>query len=263
MKRMNWTRLAVGLVLGAPAMASAEDLAALRAEVRDKAEAKAVDAARKLAEDTSAQALEVILDELAIGAPTRVQAELLAGLGGRKDPRAFDTLVHYTTNRNVTLRKKAVVAIGELADAKVTPILVAALSDTATDVRSAAARALANRKEKAPVVEEALIKLLAHKDEAAVGALGAIGGPITARKLGELGGQIPDGLLANTFAELLRREDFGPDPLRVECIKAVGKLTGPEATQTLKDYVAATDKDKERPSRKEALKLIELRGAQQ
>jgi HEAT repeat protein len=243
--------------------ARADELDALRAELRDSAEGKAVEAARKLAEDASARAVDVILDELAVGVPPRVGAELLVALAGRKDPRTLDALLYYAQNRNVQLRKKAILALSELDSPKVVPALVAALSDGASDVRAAAARALARRKEHSPQVEDALIKLLMHKDDAAVGALGEIGGPSTARKLGELVGQLPDGLLANTFAELLRREDFGPDPLRVEVVKAVGKLTGPEATATLKEYFAATEKEKERPSRKEAQKLIELRGAQQ
>src|SRR4051812_9080254 len=186
--------MVLALALGAGA-AHAEDIAALRTEIRDASEAKAVEAARKLAEDTTPQATDAILDELSVGASPKVQAELLAGLAGRKDPRTIDVLAHYVTNRNVSLRKKAVVALGELADPKAVPVLVLALSDNASDVRAAGARALAARKEKAPYVEDALVKLLAHKDEAAVDALGALGGPSTARRLGELFGQIPDGLL--------------------------------------------------------------------
>jgi HEAT repeat protein len=255
-------RLLFVLLVAAPSAGRAEDLAALRAELHEPSEAKAVEAAQKLAEDASPGAVDAILDELAIGAPPKVEAELIGGLAARKDPRTFDVLNHYAQNRNSLLRKRAINALAGLSDPHITGILVAALSDQVADVRKEAARQLAARKEKSPAVEDALVKLLAHKDESAVKALGVLGGPTTARRLGELEGQIPDGLLAQTFDELLSRPDFGPDPLRVEVVKALGKLTGPEATAALKDYIKATDTDKTRPSRKEAKDIIEKRGAQ-
>ena len=177
-----------------------------------------------------------------------------------EDPRTIDVLTHYASNRNTPLRKKAVVALGEIPDPKLVSVLLASLSDSVEEVRAAGARALMARNERAPAVEEALVKLLAHKDQAAVAALGKLGGPGTARKLGELFGQIPDGLIAGVFNDMLARVDF-PDPLRVEVIKALGKLPGPEATQALRDYITATANDKTRPSREETKKLIEQRGA--
>ena len=258
---MRRALLVMGVVAWAPS-AFAEDLATLRAELRDADASKAQEAANKIAEDTSPQSLDVIIDELSLGAPPKVQAELLSGLAKRKDARAFDTLAHFATNRNTLLRKKAVVAIGELTDMKSQPLLIAAMSDTVEEVRAAAAHALEARKDHSPQVEDALVKLLSHKDGAAVDALGALGGPGTARRLGELIGNIPDGLLANTFSEMLHRTDFGPDPLRLEVVTAIGRLTGPESTSALKEYVESTKDDKKRPSRLEAQKIIELRGAQ-
>jgi HEAT repeat protein len=314
--------VAVALAVLVGPVARGDELGAVREELRSPSEARAIDAAKKLAEDTSPAATDAILDELAVGAPPKVQAELLAGLIERKDPRALDVLIHYTQNRNPALRKKAVVALAAIPDArpepsaaentdqksgkksnkkneartdkkpdaraaekpaataeakpaaaaeaksddkpgaKIVPTLIAVLSDSVEEVRAAAARALAGRGDHSTAVEDALIKLLEHKDAAAVSALGALGGPGTARRLGELSGQVPDGLLANTFAELLHRADFGPDPIRVEVVKALGKLTGPEATAALRDYIAETETDKARPSRGEAKKLIEQRGAQ-
>src|SRR5262249_50803809 len=155
-------------------------------ELRDPVEAKAGEAARRIAGDKGSEAYETMLNELAIGAPPKVQAKLLSGVVERKDPRSLDVLLHYAQNRNVQLRKVAIVGLGAPRDPKVVPALVVALADTASDVRAAAARQLAARKEKSAEVDDALIKLLAHKDEVAVEALGALGGPRTARKLGEL-----------------------------------------------------------------------------
>ncbi|MSP59672.1 MAG: HEAT repeat domain-containing protein [Myxococcales bacterium] len=253
---MRWLLLV--LVTGGAPRAYADEVDALRREIRNSNEGKAIEAATKLAEDVTPGACEAILDELAIGAPPKVSAALLAGLSGRKEPRATEVLVLYARNRNPELRKKAVVAIAELTDPRVVPTLIGALSDSVEEVRAAAARALAKRKETS--AEEPLVKLLAHRDAAAVDAIAAIGGPSSARRLGELVGQIPDSLLAATLGELLKRPDFGPDPIRLEVVKAISKLAGAEATAALTEYVQATEKEKTRPSRVEAKKAIEQRG---
>lgn len=249
------------LACGGARLAQAEEVAALRAELHQASETKAVEAARQLAEETSPEAREAILDELSLGAPPKVQAELIEGLVKAKDPRTFDVLSFYAKNRNSLLRKKAIKALSKLDDPRVQGILIASLSDGVADVRAAGAKALTERQDKTPVAEEALVKLLAHRDESAIEALGTLGGPGTARRLGELVGQIPNGLLARTFNAMLERSDFGPDPLRVEVVTVLFKLKSPEATQALKDYVKATENDKSRPSRKEAKKFIEELGA--
>jgi HEAT repeat protein len=249
--------LILAALLAGAGGARAQDVDALqlKKEVRNPDDNKAADAAAKLGEDASPKALDAILDELSVGAPPKVQAALLAGLAGRKDARAVEVLSLYTHNRNPELRKKAVVAIAELSDKRAVPVLVGALSDSVEEVRAAAAGALGKRKEAS--AEGPLIQLLAHKDPAAVGALGQIGGAQTARKLGELIGTIPDGLLASTMGELLKRPDFGPDPLRVEVVKMLAKVPGADSTAALVEYVAATEKDKARPSRAAAKKAIE------
>ncbi len=243
------------------ATAHGDELDGLQKDLRSPEEQKAVEAATRIGEDASPRALDVALDELAVGVPPKVAAALLAGLAGRKEPRAVEVLTLYARHRMPELRKKAIVALGEVPDQRPTPVLIAALSDSVEEVRAAAARALAKRKETS--AEDALVKLLAHKDQAAVDALAQIGGPMLSRKLGELIGQIPDALLANTLGGLLERADFGPDPVRVDVVKAVAKLPGADATAVLTDYVKATEKDPKRPSRAEARKALEARGVNQ
>ncbi|MFO0574536.1 MAG: HEAT repeat domain-containing protein [Polyangia bacterium] len=145
---------------------------------------------------------------------------------------------------------------------QVVGLLIASLADANTDVRAVAAEALGSRREKA--AEPALIKLLLRKDAAAPAALGQIGGAETARALAEMIGTVPDRLLAETLGLLLIRPDFGPDPLRLEVVKTLGKLSGSQPIDLLSDYVTATAKDKAdkaRPSRTEAQKIIEQRTA--
>jgi hypothetical protein len=122
-----------------------------------------------------------------------------------------------------------------------------------------AAGALGARHEKS--AEPALIQLLLRKDPAAPPALGQIGGPDTARALAEMIGNVPDGMILQTLGELLRRPDFGPEPVRVQVVKTVGKMPGSQTLDILGDYVTDTAKDKLRPSRVEAQKIIEQRTA--
>ncbi|MCS6913362.1 MAG: HEAT repeat domain-containing protein [Myxococcota bacterium] len=186
-------------------------------------------------------------------------AALLEGLVPRKDPRAIEVLALYSRNRNPELRHRAVQALGEIHDAQVVPLLVAALSDGSAEVRAAAAAALGARREKS--AERPLLRLLQRQDPAAPAALGQIGGPETARTLAEMVGNIPDRLVVQTLGELLKRADFGPDPLRLEVVRTLGKIPGNEALDALTDYLKLSSKDRTRPSRVEASKIIEQRTA--
>jgi hypothetical protein len=75
-------------------------------------------------------------------------------------------------------------------------------------------------------------------------------------------GQVPDGLLCQTLGDMLLRADFGPDPIRIEVVKTLSKVPGADSTSALVEYVAATEKDKLRPSRAEAQKVIDQRSGQ-
>lgn len=141
----------------------------------------------------------------------------------------------------------------------VVPLLIAALSDANADVRQVAAQALGDHREKS--AEPYLIKLLLRKDASAPVALGQIGGPDTARALAEMIGNVPDGMILETLGELLKRPDFGPENVRVQVVKTIGKMPGAVTLDILDDYVKDTAKDKARPSRTEAQKIIEQRTA--
>jgi len=250
---------ALGAALLFAAPAGAGELETLKAQLQLDDDGKSVDAAHKLGELADPKALDAMLDGLATGAPPRVQATLLGGLAGKKDTRAVEVLKHYAKNRNPELRKKAVSALGDLPDARALPTLVEALSDSVEEVRAAAAMALGKRKERS--AEGKLIKLMQHKDEAGAKALALIGTPELARKIGELIGQVPDALLCTALGDMLKRADFGPEPIRVEVVKTLSKVPGVDSTTALVEYVTATEKDKQRPSRLEAQKIIDQRSS--
>ena len=290
-------RAQTGEAAGQPVLAvPVVDEAALIAKLRSTTESDAVAAARKLAETKTASAQAALFDALAIGVSPNVAAAALTALAAQKSPDALPILQLYTRHRNPELRKRATQGLAALIVApdesevaakspvgkkpvkvttksgptvpheelapKVVPQLIFALSDASAEVRQVAAEALGKRREKS--AEPALIKLLLRKDSAAPEALGLIGGPDTARALGEMIGTVPNYLITATMGALLRRPDFGPEPMRTEVVKLLGKMPGDQPVDFLTDYVKATETDKEtkaRPSRAEAQKIIEQRTA--
>jgi HEAT repeat protein len=252
-----------GVVAAALACATpvwAGELETWKAQLQADDDARAGEAAQKLAADKDPKALDAMLDALAVGGSPKVQGMLLAGLAGRKDPRAVEVLKHYAKNRNPDLRKKALAALAELTGPTAVPTLIDALSDSVEEVRAQAATALGKRKERS--AEAKLLKLLQHKDEAAARALAMMGTPELAHRIGEMLGQISDALLCTALGEMLKRPDFGPEPIRVEVVRTLAKVPGMDSTSALVEYVAATEKDKQRPSRVEAQKIVDQRSSQ-
>jgi HEAT repeat protein len=243
-----------------PQPAVSEPVPVLKSQLMGSDEDKAADAAQKLALSSDAKALDTLLDALALGAPPKRAAAILGALAGKKDARTLDVLRHFAKNRNAELRKKALIALGAVPDPKVVPVLLDSLSDSVEEVRAAGAKALGDRREKS--AETKLIQLLKRRDQAAAGALAQLGTPDLAHRIAEMLGDVPDPLLCATLGEMLKRPDFGPENIRVELVKTLAKVPGLDSTTTLIEYVAATEKDKQRPSRMEAQKIIDQRSKQ-
>jgi HEAT repeat protein len=254
---MTHVLTAVLLLTLAGSIAHAADVGTLRHDVQTGDDTRAEEAAKQLAASKDPKAAEAIFDLLALGVPPRHADILLGGLAGRKDLRAIEVLGVFAQNRNAELRRRAVSILGANPDGKVVPLLIAALSDDAPEVRAEAAGALGKRKERS--AEGKLLLLLQHRDPSAPAAVAAIATPELAHRLAEQIGPIPDALLCETFGEILKRSDFGPDPVRVEIVKTLAKIPSLDSTTALQEYLQASAKDPKRPSRAEAEAIVRQR----
>jgi hypothetical protein len=104
-----------------------------------------------------------------------------------------------------------------------------------------------------------LFELLARGEEPAARALAQLADPDLARRIADQLGHVPEGTLAICLGAILKRSDFGPDPARVELVRALAKIADQSALNALADYLDATPKNPPRPSRGEAEKLVEAR----
>ena len=194
------------------------------------------------------------------GTTPRVAVAECAALGVKKDARAVAILLQYAHHRAPEVRKAALAALAAIADPRVSPALQAALGDSDAEVRAAAAKAIADRRDQS--AEDRLIKLMEHRDASAATALAAIGTPALAHRLSEMLGAVPDPILCSALGEMIKRADFGPDPIRVEVVHTLAKVPGVDSTAVLVEYVASTERDKNRPSRLEAQKIVDERSRQ-
>jgi HEAT repeat protein len=134
---------------------------------------------------------------------------------------------------------------------------VAGLRDPAGSVRNAAAVAAARGRVRDAV--DTMLLLLAKGEESSARALAALADPDLARKIADHLGKVPDASLALCLGQILKRGDFGPDPARVEIVRAIAKIQDSSAIAALTDYLDATPKNPPRPSRQEAELVVEAR----
>jgi HEAT repeat protein len=254
MRRAAW----VGALLLAGGVAHA-DLASLANDVADIDEAKAADAATALGKSADPKAVETIVGALDAGTTSKVAVALLGGLAAKKDARALQIELQYAHHRAPEVRRAALGALAQLKEPKATAALIAALGDSDAEVRAAAARGVGDRKDHG--AEERLIKLMEHRDASSAPALAAIATPQLAHRLSEMLGTVPDPILCTALGEILKRADF-PEPLRVEVVRTLSKVPGVDSTAVLVEYVALTERDKTRPSRLEAQKIVDERSRQ-
>lgn len=186
-------------------------------------------------------------------------AASLEALAAKRDATRLDLFRRYAQHRRPEVRKVALEAVGALAISDGVPVLIDALGDTDATVRAKAARILGERRERA--AEDPLFRLLLRGDEAAGEPLGRVAGIGVVKKLLDLLGQVPDRALAMALGGCLLRADFGPEPLRVDVVKALGKLPGADPVAWLEDYDRGLPEKDDRPSRAEARRILEGRKA--
>jgi HEAT repeat protein len=220
-----------------------------------------VDAAAKAAEalGTSAEpaAHDALLDALAMGLPASVAVVAIASLAQHPAPPDVTALKRYAGHRNPTVRGAALGSLAMYPDPVARKAVIAGLHDMTGTVRAAAAAAAAKGRIREAV--EPLFELLGRSEESASKALAAMADADLARKIGEHLGKVPDAMLVQTLGLVLKRSDFGPDPARVELVRAIGKIQDQSAVAALTDYIDATPKNPPRQSRQEAQKMVEAR----
>jgi HEAT repeat protein len=245
----------LGLWPGAPSAAPrTADVAALAQRLSGKDAAAAAAAAQALGETRSAAALEALLDALALGLPPEVAAAALDAAGRHASDKALSVLLAYAHHRNPSVRAHAVQALGSLASGRAAgEAVLAALGDEEADVRAAAGRILAWRKDARAVGP--LLRLLASGDEVAGPPLAALADAETAAKVAELAGKAPDALVARTLGQIALRRDLGPEAAYVGVVRALGAIPGDEAAATLRKLVGTPSLP--RAARRDAQALLE------
>ena len=233
------------------------DLSPITAQLAGANQEQAVKAAEQLGAMTEPAAHEALLDALAFGMQPAVAIASIKALAMHPAPPDVNALSRYATHHNPSVRSASYGALALYPDPAAQKAIVRGLHDMLAPVRAAAAAAAAKGRVRISV--EPLMELLARGEQPASAALAAMADVDLARKLGDQLGKVPDAMLAQTLGAIIKRADFPNDAARVEIVRAIGKIQGPEAITALTEYVDATPKNPPRESRAEAQKMIEAR----
>jgi HEAT repeat protein len=233
------------------------DLAPTIAALWGQSNEAAAKAAEALGASMEPAAHEALLDALAMGMPPAVAIAALSALAVHPAPPDVVALQRYAAHHNPQVRSAAYNALASYPAPDAKKAIIAGLRDMNGSARGAAAMAASRGRVREAV--EPLLELLSRGEDAASRALAAMADADLARKIGDQFGKVPDAILAQTLGAILRRADFGPDPARVDLVRAIGKIQDTAAITALTDYVDATPKNPPRPSRQEAQKMVEAR----
>ena len=210
-------------------------LEAARAALAGEDDAAAIATAASLGGSGAGNAAEPLAELLAIGAaPARAEAALdalgkLGAEGALTAPRAFEVLDLYSGHHAPEIRQRAVKALGTIKDGRAVPTLLA---------------------------------LIKRSDAGAASPLAALATPDLIPQIAELAGTVDDGVLATTLGEYAQRGDV-PDRLRLDVVRTIAKLSDASAATALVEYVTSVPTKEDRPSKREAQKLLDQRGAAQ
>ena len=217
----------------------------------------AAKAADTLGDNAQPAAHDALLDALALGLPGSVATNAFAALGKHPAPPDVAALRRYATHHTPAVRAAAITALASYPNPDAKAAVVAGLHDKVNTVRAAASAAAAKGRVRDAV--EPMIQLLAKGEEGAARSLAAMADLELARKLADQLGKVPEAQLALSLGLILKRTDFGPDPARVEIVRAIAKIQDSAAVTALTDYLDATPKNPPRPSRQEAQGVVDAR----
>jgi HEAT repeat protein len=235
----------------------AKDIAAEVAALSSADLAAAAKAAADLGALDQPSAHDALLDALALGLPATVAIPAIGALALHPAPPDVASLRRYAGHRNPAVRSAALAGLAAYPSPEARTAIAAGLRDPNASVRAAAAGAAMRGRVIAAV--DPLLQLLARSEDSAGKALAGMADLDLARKIGDHLGKVPDAALAKCLGAILLRADFGPDPARVEIVRAIAKIQDPAAVSALTDYVDATPKNPPRPSRTEAVGVVEAR----
>lgn len=241
---------------GAP-RAPKTDVAPLLKALEGESVEDAAKAADALGASSDPAAHDALLDALAWGLPPAVAVNAIAALALHPAPPDVVALRRYAGHHNPSVRSAALGALALYPDPAAHALVIAGLHDTTGTVRGAAAAAAAKARVREAI--DPLFELLARNEQPAARALAAMADPDLVRRIGDQLGKVPDPILAQCLGMILKRADFGPDTVRVEVVRAIGKIQDQAAVNALSDYVDATPKNPPRESREEAEKMVEAR----
>ncbi|HEU0036807.1 MAG TPA: HEAT repeat domain-containing protein [Kofleriaceae bacterium] len=214
-------------------------------------------AATTLGGSPSPAAHDALLDALALGLPPAVAVPAFAALVQHPAPPDVTALRRYAGHRDPAVRSAALGALAGYPDPAARRAIVGGLSDRVPAVRAAAAAAAGKGRVRDAV--EPLLALLALGEEAAARGLAQMADPDLARKIADQYGKVPDASLALCLGFVLKRADFGPDPARVEIVRALSKIQDRAAYAALSEYLEQSPKTPARPSRQEAQMIVDAR----
>jgi hypothetical protein len=110
--------------------------------------------------------------------------------------------------------------------------------------------------------DAALFALVKRGDAGAASPLAALATPDLIPQIAELAGTVDDAVLATALGDYAQRSDV-PDRQRLDVVRTIAKLSGAGATTALVEYVASVPAKEERPSKREAQKLLDQRESAQ
>lgn len=216
----------------------------------------AAHAAETLGASSDPAAHDALLDALAMGLPPAVAVVAVSALALHPAPPDVAALVRYANHHAPSVRSASLGALALYPDPVAKKAIVAGLHDQAGVVRGAAAGAASKGHVREAL--DPLFELLARGEEPAARALAGVADADLVRRIGDQLGKVPEPTLAQTLGFILKRADVA-EPLKIDVVRAVGKIQDSSAVTVLSDYVDATPKTPARESRNEAQKMVEAR----